>query len=159
MARSSVSIAMSTPAQKPRGSASKMRMQSPGRVPVNGDPSVARERAPARAPATPSADVLASTRALAQRHAENFPVLSIFLPRRLRQDFANVYAFCRAADDLADEGDDPAQRRVLLAAWREELRQCFAGAPSHPYFVALQSTVRRHELAIEPFEHLLDAFD
>jgi squalene synthase HpnC len=103
--------------------------------------------------------VLASTRALAQRHAENFPVLSMFLPRRLRQDFANVYAFCRAADDLADEGEDPAQRRALLAAWRAELRQCFAGVPSHPYFVALQSTVRRHELAIEPFEHLLDAFD
>src|SRR5262249_22466811 len=91
--------------------------------------------------------------------AENFPVLSFLLPRRLRQDFANVYAFCRTADDLADEGEDPAQRRVLLAAWRQELRQCFAGKPAHPYFVALQETVRRHALEIRPFEDLLDAFE
>ncbi len=40
---------------------------------------------------------------LATRHYENFQVVSWMLPRRLRQHFYNVYAYCRWADDLADE--------------------------------------------------------
>ena len=43
------------------------------------------------------------TRRLAKSHYENFPVISLLLPRTLRQDFCNIYAFCRIADDLADE--------------------------------------------------------
>jgi len=43
------------------------------------------------------------TRKLAMGHYENFSVLSVLLPRHLRQDFSNVYAFCRTADDLSDE--------------------------------------------------------
>src|SRR3989442_3048200 len=40
---------------------------------------------------------------LAHSHYENFSVVSVLLPRHLRQDFCNVYAFCRIADDLSDE--------------------------------------------------------
>ena len=46
------------------------------------------------------------TRWLATHHYENFHVVSFLLPRRLRQDFFNVYAFCRWADDLGDEIGD-----------------------------------------------------
>ena len=90
---------------------------------------------------------------------ENFHVLSILLPARLRKDFANLYAFCRAADDLADESGDPGTSLALLAEWRAELRACFAGRPRHPVFVALRQTISRHDLPAEPFEHLLDAFE
>ena len=40
---------------------------------------------------------------LARAHYENFTVASMLLPRRLLQHFHNVYAYCRWADDLADE--------------------------------------------------------
>src|SRR5712671_1059162 len=40
---------------------------------------------------------------LAQSHYENFSVASLFLPRRLLRPFHTVYAYCRWADDLADE--------------------------------------------------------
>ena len=53
-------------------------------------------------------------RRLARRHYENFTVASRLLPRRLRQHFYNVYAYCRWADDLADEPGDP-QRSPGLA--------------------------------------------
>ena len=44
---------------------------------------------------------------LARTHYENFSVASWFLPRRLRQHFFNLYAYCRISDDLGDEVGDP----------------------------------------------------
>ena len=44
----------------------------------------------------------AYTRWLARNHYENFHVVSFLLPKLLHQDFYNVYAYCRWADDLAD---------------------------------------------------------
>lgn len=107
----------------------------------------------------PLAEALHYTRWLATHHYENFHVVSLLLPRRLHQDFYNVYAFCRWADDLGDETGDPRESLRLLEWWRAELRALFAGQPpSHPVFVALAETVRRHGLPAEPFDHLIDAF-
>src|ERR1039458_8345955 len=58
---------------------------------------------------------------LATHHYENFHVVSLLLPKRLQQDFYNVYAYCRWADDLADEIGDPAVRLRLLACCFGEL--------------------------------------
>ncbi|MCA9285231.1 MAG: squalene synthase HpnC [Phycisphaerales bacterium] len=98
-------------------------------------------------------------RALAHGHYENFSVLSPLVPRELTDDFAAVYAFCRWADDLGDEGGEPAERLELLSWWRDELHLCFAGEPRHPVFVALADTVQRHALPIEPFDNLIAAFE
>jgi len=46
----------------------------------------------------PLAHALAYTRWLATHHYENFHVATVLLPRRLHQDFYNVYAFCRWAE-------------------------------------------------------------
>ena len=51
-------------------------------------------------------DALAYTHWLATHHYENFQVVSFLLPKRLHQDFYNVYAFCRWSDDLGDEIGD-----------------------------------------------------
>src|SRR5262245_13421604 len=53
------------------------------------------------------ADSRAYCRELARRHYENFSVASMLLPRGLRPHFHAVYAYCRWADDLADEVGDP----------------------------------------------------
>ena len=42
-------------------------------------------------------------RRLAESHYENFTVVSRLFPRHLYQHLCNVYAYCRWADDLADE--------------------------------------------------------
>jgi squalene synthase HpnC len=103
-------------------------------------------------------EALDHCRHLATSHYENFPVLSIALPSRLRQDFANVYAFCRWADDLGDElGDRDASLR-LLDWWQSELDDCFAGQAWHPVFVALRDTAARHGLTRQPFADLISAF-
>jgi squalene synthase HpnC len=102
---------------------------------------------------------LAYTRWIATGHYENFHVVSFLLPKHLHQDFYNVYAFCRWADDLGDEIGDTAESLRLLGWWRGELERMYAGEASHPVFVALGPTVRKRSLPIEPFANLITAFE
>ena len=95
---------------------------------------------------------------LAKTHYENFSVVSWFLPRRLRDDFRHVYAFCRWADDLSDEAGDQERSRELLTWWQREIDACYADEPRHPVFVALHRTIRRHDIPRKPFDDLVDAF-
>ncbi len=104
-------------------------------------------------------EALEYTRWLATHHYENFHVASFLLPKELHQDFYNVYAFCRWADDLGDEIGDPRESLRLLAWWRSELQAMYGGQASHPVFVALKGTVRRHEIPMEPFDRLIRAFE
>jgi len=111
-------------------------------------------------PATASS--LAEARAycaqLAQTHYENFSVATWFLPRRLRQHFFNVYAYCRISDDLGDEVGDAAASLELLDQWEAELDCCYGGSPRHPVFVALAETVRQFDIPKHEFSDLLIAF-
>ena len=97
-------------------------------------------------------------RRLARSHYENFSVATWFLPKKLRQDFYNVYAYCRISDDLGDEVGDPAASLALLDQWQGELDACYAGNPLHPVFVALAETVRNHDIPQHEFSDLLIAF-
>ena len=95
---------------------------------------------------------------LAHTHYENFSVASWFLPRRLRQHFFNVYAYCRISDDLGDEVGDTAASLELLDQWQRELDACYDGTPKHPVFVALAETVRQFDIPRHEFSDLLTAF-
>jgi squalene synthase HpnC len=99
------------------------------------------------------------TRRLTHGHYENFSVVSLLLPRHLRQDFCNVYAFCRVADDLGDETGDRALSLKLLADFRRQTLECFAGRATTTVFMALWGTIKRHDLPPEPFLDLIDAFE
>jgi squalene synthase HpnC len=105
------------------------------------------------------AEALEYTRWLATHHYENFHVVSFLLPKELHQDFYNVYAFCRWADDLGDEIGDPGESLRLLAWWRRDLEAMYSGIASHPVFVALKDTIERREIPIEPFDRLIRAFE
>ncbi len=105
-------------------------------------------------------DALAYTRWLATHHYENFHVVSFLLPKRLHQDFYNVYSFCRWADDLGDEIGNPQESLRLLAWWRKELHAMYAsGAVAHPVFVALKGTAERFDLPRSLFDDLITAFE
>jgi squalene synthase HpnC len=110
--------------------------------------------------AAPSlADAQAYCRRLARTHYENFPVASLLLPRSLRQHFANVYAYCRWADDLGDETGDADRSLGLLSWWREQLQRCFAGEVQHPVFVALRQTIDEFAIPQQPYADLISAFE
>jgi squalene synthase HpnC len=97
-------------------------------------------------------------RKLARRHYENFTVASFFLPRRLKQHFYNVYAYCRWADDLADETGVPQKSLALLEWWKRQLDECYRGQMNHPVFIALSKTINLFKIPIDPFIDLLAAF-
>lgn len=101
----------------------------------------------------------AYTRRLTRTHYENFSVVSLLLPKALRQDFCNVYAFCRIADDMADELADQSRALRLLAELRAQTEACYAGHPRTRLFVALASTIERHQVPMQPFLDLIDAFE
>lgn len=97
-------------------------------------------------------------------HYENFPVASWLCPPRLRPAVAAIYWFARTADDLADEGDSPAQARLAdLRAYREDLLAAAAGRPVSPrwatVFNPLAPVLRQHALPTELFIDLLSAFE
>jgi squalene synthase HpnC len=98
------------------------------------------------------------TRWLATSHYENFHVVSFLLPKRLHQDFYNVYAYCRWADDLGDEIADKTESLRLLAWWRQELDGLYEGRATHPVFVALLPTIQQYRIPRQPFADLIDAF-
>ncbi len=122
-------------------------------------------------------------------HYENFPVASWLCPARLRPAIVALYHFARTADDLADEGDAPANQRLAdLAQYRADLQACLgiesgmgsdaqSNAPSNSHanvhltarapistrwpqvFNALHEAVQQHALPAQPLFDLLDAFE
>lgn len=109
-------------------------------------------------------------RRLAASHYENFTVVSRMFPRHLQQHLANVYAYCRWADDLADEhctshgpreaGTSRREMRTmaLLDWWESQLDAMYAGQMGHPVFIALAETVHEFDLRRQPLADLLMAF-
>lgn len=57
-----------------------------------------------------------------------------------------------------DKSDTPQQSLLLLDWWQEALVQHPSGQPCHPILTALQQTIQRHNLELEPFVDLLHAF-
>lgn len=93
-------------------------------------------------------------------HYENFPVASILLPAHMRKAVRAIYRFARSADDLADEGDlTPTQRLAELQAMRDGLNDIARGlTPVDTRLLELAAVIRQHQLPIQPFYDLLDAF-
>ena len=98
-------------------------------------------------------------RRFATSHYENFSIVSWLMSRRLRQDFYNVYSFCRWADNLGDEVAGNQRSLELLAWWRNELHAGYEGRVKHPVFVALAGTIERHSLPRQPLDDLISAFE
>lgn len=104
--------------------------------------------------------VTSASLTMANTHYENFPVASVFLPMRLREPIGLIYSFARQADDFADEGDlMPEQRLALLNGFKLELDRIGADeVPQTAFFVALKTMIHQHQLPLQPFYDLLDAF-
>ncbi len=98
-------------------------------------------------------------RAIAHKHGANFSVGFRFLPAAKRRAVYAAYAWCRVADDIADEDEDgitPAARLARLDAWQEELDACYAGHPSHPITLAIADSLGRFAIPRNAFVALVD---
>jgi squalene synthase HpnC len=94
---------------------------------------------------------------MAVGHYENFPVASWLMPAPLRPAVRAIYRFARTADDIADEGDAPAQARLAgLADLGAVLDRIESGDDGG--WPDLAAAVRGHGLPLAPFRALLSAF-
>ena len=109
-------------------------------------------------PPTP-AEARQYVRLVTRAHYENFSVASVLLPSRLRRHFHAVYAYCRWADDLADESGGGAEALRLLGWWRNELLACYDGKATHPVMLALRETIETFAIPEKPFLDLIVAFE
>ena len=98
------------------------------------------------------------------QHYENFPVASWLCPAHLRAPIAAIYNFARTADDIADEGDAPAElRRSDLAQFRQNLH--WVGQKLQPdnrwpqVFEPLAVAINTYKLPVQLLDDLLDAFE
>lgn len=96
-------------------------------------------------------------RRIAHRYGANFSVGFRFLPRRKRHAVYAAYAFCRWADDIADEDVEPALSRLRkLDEWQEELDRCYAGSPTHPITIALNDALKHFAIPKSAFMALIN---
>ena len=97
--------------------------------------------------------------ALTRRAHSNFYWGFRLLSADRRRALSAVYAFCRSADDIADEPGARRDPEALLARWREELAAVYAGTPQHAIGVALADTVARFPIDRTHFEAVIDGVE
>jgi phytoene synthase len=90
-----------------------------------------------------------------RRSGSSFAAAFWMLPAPRRRALHAIYAFCRLADDIADDPAVGGDRGRLLERWRGELRDGYRGTARHPVGVALGDAARRFELPQQLFLDLL----
>ncbi len=100
-------------------------------------------------------DDLAHCRSIVRSSGSSFHYAFYLLPRPERDALCAVYAFCRAADDIADAAGvtAPGER---LDAWRREVDRAYGGRPVHTIGRALCWAIDSFALPREPFDDLID---
>lgn len=95
---------------------------------------------------------------ITRRASSNFYYAFMLLPLERRRALYAVYAFCRFIDDIADDEsiENPAE---LLARWRGELRNVYAGTPTRPVSRALADNVFRFNIPQRYFEEVIDGVE
>lgn len=118
------------------------------------------KRGYAQAPTLPQAAVSPAQayeycRGVARVIARTFYYGSLFLPRSKRRATWAIYAFCRTADDIADEPALFPQPLTELEGWRQGLLESYAGRPHGPVMTAWADMLRTYPVPIEPALDLL----
>ena len=92
--------------------------------------------------------VAAASPALAtlSRHGRTFRLAGTLLPREMLRDAAELYAFCRHVDDLADEYSTNPLGRDGACAALAELRRAVQGSAPMPVLAGFRRLVVRHAL-------------
>ena len=80
------------------------------------------------------------------------------LPREQREAMFEIYAFCRAVDDIADDPGPREERLAALETWRGDIAALYAGA-APARLAGLARAVRDFELGREDFLAIIDGME
>jgi presqualene diphosphate synthase len=81
------------------------------------------------------------------------------LASKQRQAMYQVYAFCRAVDDIADDGGPRSERLERLDRWRADIGHLFAGNSQTELAKGLVATVQSFDLRQEDFLSVIDGME
>jgi squalene synthase HpnD len=79
------------------------------------------------------------------------------LPPPQREAMFEIYGFCRAVDDIADDPGPREPRRDQLQAWRRDIDALYDGPASNP--AGLAKAVRTFDLKREDFMAVIDGME
>jgi squalene synthase HpnD len=78
------------------------------------------------------------------------------LPTQQREAMYQVYAFCRAVDDIADRDGPRAERQAELARWRRDLADLYQGRDIPEHLAGLAPVVQAYSLEQPDFDAIID---
>jgi phytoene synthase len=91
--------------------------------------------------------------------SSSFYIAMRLMPAEERDAMFAIYAFCRKADDIADDGiGTRAERHEKLEGWRRDLRALYEGCVA-PQVRFLAPAVARYGLRLQDFLSVLDGMD
>lgn len=127
-------------------------MPQSNRLTIDAEAASAAPRADPRA-----AGDMAACRALLHHGSLTFFAASLLLPRTVREPASALYAFCRLADDVVDQGGDAA---AAIDGLRHRLARAYAGQPGDaPADRALAAVVAAHDIPRILPEALIEGFE
>jgi squalene synthase HpnD len=81
------------------------------------------------------------------------------LPRPRREAMYEIYSFCRAVDDIADEGGPRAPRMAALEAWRADIAALCDGRPAAAPLEGLRRAIHTYGLKQSDFFDVVDGME
>lgn len=92
---------------------------------------------------------------LLREGSKSFFAASLLLPKRVREPMVPIYAFCRVADDVVDQSNDP----TAVASLRARLDDAYMGMPQDSAVDrAFADVARSHGVPREVMEALIEGF-
>lgn len=104
-------------------------------------------------------EALQQVRAIATASGSSFLWGMRLLPKPRRDAMYAIYAFCRAVDDIADDGGAAPDKQRDLASWRAEIERLYDGRPETPITRALLRPVKDYRLPKEEFHAVIDGME
>jgi presqualene diphosphate synthase len=100
----------------------------------------------------------AAERAAQRASRSSFYTGMRILPRRQREAMFEIYAFCRAVDDIADDPGPREGRLAALESWRSDIDELYAGNPP-ARLAGLAGAVHDFDLARDDFLAVIDGME
>jgi phytoene synthase len=102
----------------------------------------------------------ASADASARARGSSFNAAMRILPRPRREAMFEIYSFCRAVDDIADEAGPRHARWQALAGWRRDIDALYTGlGPPNQALQGLARAIHTFGLRREDFRAVIDGME
>jgi presqualene diphosphate synthase len=96
--------------------------------------------------------------AAGRAHGSSFYAAMRIMPREQRDAMFEIYSFCRAVDDIADDQGPAAQRLEQLEQWRRKIDAIYLGEKRSD-LTCLATAVREFKLESDDFRAIIDGME